>query len=346
MALSHKVHRAAPATLAAVTTEVVAGWADLLEGEEIAYAGIEAARDGRSEPLPDDLDPLVASALVANGVTSLYRHQAETWEAARRSENVVVTTGTASGKSLAFNLPVLDAIVREPKTRALYLYPTKALAQDQARALSELRLKGLKPAIYDGDTWGEQRWQIRKLVEPDPHEPRHAPRRRPSAPRPLGRCPAQPALRRRRRGARLPRGVRIARRQRSAPTAPPRADLRRRPPVPARVGDDRERGRARRSAHRRAGLRGRERHVAESRARGRHLEPAAPRSGARPACERARGRFSAHVATRLTRPEDDLLREEPQGGRADPPVHGRAGRPRDGEPSRPLSSGLHPRAAS
>jgi DEAD/DEAH box helicase domain-containing protein len=114
----------------------------------------------------------VASALVATGVTSLYRHQAEAWEAAQRRENVIVTTGTASGKSLAFNLPVLDAIARDPKTRALYLYPTKALSQDQARALAELRLKGLRPAIYDGDTPSERRWQIRKwsnviLTNPD-----------------------------------------------------------------------------------------------------------------------------------------------------------------------------------
>ena len=151
---------------------VATGWADLLEGEEIAYAGIEPAREPKLEPLPDDLDPRLASALVATGVTALYRHQAEAWEAARRGENVVVTTGTASGKSLAFNLPVLDEIVREPKTRALYLYPTKALAQDQARALAELRLKGLRPAIYDGDTPSERRWQIRKwsnvvLTNPD-----------------------------------------------------------------------------------------------------------------------------------------------------------------------------------
>ena len=153
-------------------TTLAADWADLLEGDEVAYSGIEPAREPRVEPLPDDLDPQVVSALVATGVTALYRHQAETWEAARRGENVVVTTGTASGKSLAFNLPVLDAIAREPKTRALYLYPTKALAQDQARALAELRLKGLRPAIYDGDTPGERRWQVRKwanlvLTNPD-----------------------------------------------------------------------------------------------------------------------------------------------------------------------------------
>jgi DEAD/DEAH box helicase domain-containing protein len=155
-----------------MATGIAPGWADVLDGEEIAYRGMEAARTARTEPLPADLDPRVASALVATGVTSLFRHQAEAWEAARRGENVVVTTGTASGKSLAFNLPVLDAIAREPKTRALYLYPTKALAQDQARALGELRLKGVRQAIYDGDTPGERRWQIRKwsnvvLTNPD-----------------------------------------------------------------------------------------------------------------------------------------------------------------------------------
>jgi DEAD/DEAH box helicase domain-containing protein len=155
-----------------VATELAATWEDLLDAEEIAYRGVETARQARVEPLPDDLDPRVASALVASGVTALYGHQAEAWEAAQRGENVVVTTGTASGKSLAFNLPVLDAIARKPRTRALYLYPTKALAQDQLRALAALRLKGLKPAIYDGDTPAEHRWQIRKwsnliLTNPD-----------------------------------------------------------------------------------------------------------------------------------------------------------------------------------
>jgi len=75
---------------------------------------------------------------------------------------VIVTTGTASGKSLAFNLPVLDALAREPKLRALYLYPTKALSQDQVRALTDVRVPRIRPAIYDGDTPTEQRWQIRK----------------------------------------------------------------------------------------------------------------------------------------------------------------------------------------
>jgi DEAD/DEAH box helicase domain-containing protein len=85
---------------------------------------------------------------------------------------VVVTSGTASGKSLAFSLPVLDAIAREPTARALFLYPTKALAQDQARWLARLGLRGLRPAIYDGDTPIEQRAHVRRtanaiLTNPD-----------------------------------------------------------------------------------------------------------------------------------------------------------------------------------
>jgi DEAD/DEAH box helicase domain-containing protein len=151
---------------------VTPSWLELLQGEELAHVAVEPPRTGRTEPFPDDLDPRVASALVARGISALYRHQAETWEALRAGGNTIVTTSTASGKSLAFNLPVLDLLAREPKSRALYLYPTKALAQDQARALSGFALKGVKPAIYDGDTESERRWQIRKwanviLTNPD-----------------------------------------------------------------------------------------------------------------------------------------------------------------------------------
>src|SRR5581483_4236032 len=84
------------------------------------------------------------------------------WDAAARGEHIVVTTGTASGKTLAFNLPVLDCLVRDGKSRALYLYPTKALAQDQFRTLTRYRLRALRAAIYDGDTPVEQRGQIRR----------------------------------------------------------------------------------------------------------------------------------------------------------------------------------------
>jgi DEAD/DEAH box helicase domain-containing protein len=137
-------------------------WDELLMGEELAHLTREPARDARAAPLPDDLHPRVREALETHGVETLYAHQAETWEATARGEHVIVTTGTASGKSLAFNLPVLDAIAREPKQRALYLYPTKALSQDQVRGLTELGVPRVRAAIYDGDTPTEQRWQIRK----------------------------------------------------------------------------------------------------------------------------------------------------------------------------------------
>jgi DEAD/DEAH box helicase domain-containing protein len=147
----------------------VGTWNDLLQGEELSYLGTEPARPARLASIPDELDESVRAALPFD---SLYVHQAEAWEAAARGEHVIVTTGTASGKTLAFNLPVADALAREPKLRAFYLYPTKALAQDQARALSSLGVKKLRPAIYDGDTETERRWQIRKwanviLTNPD-----------------------------------------------------------------------------------------------------------------------------------------------------------------------------------
>jgi DEAD/DEAH box helicase domain-containing protein len=149
-----------------------ATWDDLLTGEELAHLTTEAARSARLEPIPDDLDPRVSEALDAAGVTALFAHQVEAWEAAQRGEHLIVTTGTASGKTLAFNLPVLDGLARDPKQRALYLYPTKALAQDQVRSLAALGAPGLKPAIYDGDTPVAERWQVRKwanliLTNPD-----------------------------------------------------------------------------------------------------------------------------------------------------------------------------------
>ena len=162
--------RLPPVGAAALTA--VGAWESLLQGVEVAYRGVEPGRPGRSEPLPAALHPAVAEVLTTRGVTGLYAHQAETWEAVAQGESVVVTTGTASGKSIAFSLPVLDAIAREPTARALYLYPTKALAQDQARWLAGLGLKGLRPAIYDGDTPVERRAHVRRsanaiLTNPD-----------------------------------------------------------------------------------------------------------------------------------------------------------------------------------
>ncbi len=147
-------------------------WDDLLSGDEVAHRGTEPSRAARLEPPPPDLDPRVRTALATRGISGLYRQQVEAWDASGRGENVIVTTGTASGKSLAFNLPVLDAIARRPASRALYLYPTKALTQDQARNLAQFRLQGLRAAIYDGDTEIERRLQIRRsanviLTNPD-----------------------------------------------------------------------------------------------------------------------------------------------------------------------------------
>jgi DEAD/DEAH box helicase domain-containing protein len=147
-------------------------WDELLQGEELAHLTEVPARAASVVPIPDEVHPRVRGALEELGLRGLYRHQAEAFAAAARGEHLVVATGTASGKTLAFNLPVLDALAAEPKLRALYLYPTKALAQDQARALGSFRLPKLRAAIYDGDTEAERRWQIRKwsnviLTNPD-----------------------------------------------------------------------------------------------------------------------------------------------------------------------------------
>ncbi len=151
------------------------GWAIAIDparrdGRIVAESS-EGERRARPVPLPSSLDPGFAEALRRAGIESLYSHQLAALEAAARS-NLVITSGTASGKSLAFNLPVLDGIARQPKARALYLYPTKALAQDQARKLAQLRPPRLREAIYDGDTPREERPAIRRrnnlvLTNPD-----------------------------------------------------------------------------------------------------------------------------------------------------------------------------------
>ncbi|HEX6455077.1 MAG TPA: DEAD/DEAH box helicase, partial [Solirubrobacterales bacterium] len=140
------------------------------DGRIVAEAA-EEERRSRPAPLPAELHPGLAEALHRVGIDSLYTHQLRAFELAEDSD-LVITSGTASGKSLAFNLPVLNAIAARPKDRALYLYPTKALAQDQARKLAQLRPPGLREAIYDGDTPREERPAIRRrsnlvLTNPD-----------------------------------------------------------------------------------------------------------------------------------------------------------------------------------
>jgi DEAD/DEAH box helicase domain-containing protein len=149
-------------------------WARLLEagrGEQLVAQSRLGARRARTAPVSDDLHPALAEALGRTGIDALYSHQAEALAAAREG-HTIVTTGTASGKSLAFNLPVLDTLAHDPRARALYLYPTKALAQDQARKLHALGARFLRHAIYDGDTPQEERRGIRSrsnliLTNPD-----------------------------------------------------------------------------------------------------------------------------------------------------------------------------------
>src|SRR3954451_1110268 len=138
-------------------------WNDLLEaarGQQLVTTSNVSAQAAEVAGLPSDLHPALIEALRTSGVEQLYSHQAAALEAARHG-HTVVTTGTASGKSLAFNMPVLDTLAHDPRARALYLYPTKALAQDQARKLSELRARFLRHAIYDGDTPRDERRAIR-----------------------------------------------------------------------------------------------------------------------------------------------------------------------------------------
>jgi DEAD/DEAH box helicase domain-containing protein len=148
-------------------------------------------------PFPPDADPRLVTALAARGIDQLYTHQAEAFGHVLAGRNVVTITPTASGKTLCYNAPVLDAILKDPSTRALYLFPTKALAQDQLaelHALTELIAERARsedreaPEIgvftYDGDTPSDARRAIRGkahvvLSNPDmlhsgilPHHPR------------------------------------------------------------------------------------------------------------------------------------------------------------------------------
>jgi len=157
-------------------TRRIEPWSALLDAgradERLVREAFEGAREPDLVPIPADLHPDVVAGLGRAGIDALYSHQAEALEAAWEGPTIV-TTGTASGKSLCFNLPTLDVLCTDAKARALYLYPTKALAQDQVRALHALGLgKRVRPAIYDGDTKREERLAIRRranllLTNPD-----------------------------------------------------------------------------------------------------------------------------------------------------------------------------------
>ena len=132
-------------------------------------------REARYAEMPEALHPGVREALARRGVERLYSHQARAFELARAGESLVVSTPTASGKSLCYHLPVLDRLAREPDARALYLFPTKALSRDQEASLRALMKEvGLSHGAitYDGDTPGDARRAARErsgvlLTNPD-----------------------------------------------------------------------------------------------------------------------------------------------------------------------------------
>jgi len=125
-------------------------------------------------PFPSSLDPRIVEALKARGVQQLYSHQAKAFDTVAKGEHLVVVTPTASGKTLCYNLPVLQALVQQPEARVLYLFPTKALAQDQLAELMELSksLPDMRMFTYDGDTPQDARRSVRAranlvLTNPD-----------------------------------------------------------------------------------------------------------------------------------------------------------------------------------
>jgi DEAD/DEAH box helicase domain-containing protein len=133
-------------------------------GDRITGSFTIPGRDGQYAPIPDDVPDTLKLALRARGIDRLYSHQAEAWHAAQRGEHVAIVTPTASGKSLCYTLPVLAAAMAAEASKALFLFPTKALAQDQVAELLELNRAGglgVKAFTFDGDTPGDARQAIR-----------------------------------------------------------------------------------------------------------------------------------------------------------------------------------------
>ncbi|WMI72534.1 DEAD/DEAH box helicase [Aminobacterium sp. MB27-C1] len=143
--------------------------------QRICHVWQNSPIDAEYGPVPQDLDPKIVSYLQKNSI-SLYSHQAEGIKRCLAGENVIVTTPTASGKTMIFNLSVLNSMIKNKKSRAMYIYPRKALANDQMKSLlvleRDLAIR-INPAIYDGDTPQSQKGTIRtrsRLIMTNPHE--------------------------------------------------------------------------------------------------------------------------------------------------------------------------------
>ncbi|MBU0713177.1 DEAD/DEAH box helicase [bacterium] len=133
--------------------------------ENIAYVFKIEGSEGKFSPFPEDLLPEIKTVLEQRGITQLYSHQAEAWTYATNHQDFTVVTPTASGKTLTYNLPVLQEMINNPGSKALYLFPTKALSQDQmneAHDFITLLGKDIKVFTFDGDTPANARQAIRK----------------------------------------------------------------------------------------------------------------------------------------------------------------------------------------
>lgn len=133
--------------------------------DRIAHWHTIEAKEASTVPLPNDLYPNLKKALQERGMTSLYTHQYEAYETVRKHKSIVAVTPTASGKTLCYNLPVIQSIIENNRGRALYIFPTKALAQDQKSELNELIESAelqINSYTYDGDTPSSIRQKVRK----------------------------------------------------------------------------------------------------------------------------------------------------------------------------------------
>jgi DEAD/DEAH box helicase domain-containing protein len=144
-------------------TDQLAARLRLEYGELITGELVLPAKHGSYRPLPDDLDPRLVTALQQRGIERLYSHQAIAWTSLQQGRHTVIVTPTASGKTLCYNLPVLQAAL-QTQAKALYLFPTKALAQDQVAELTALNQAadlGVRAFTFDGDTPGDARKAVR-----------------------------------------------------------------------------------------------------------------------------------------------------------------------------------------
>ena len=131
----------------------------------VIYKKIINKRDADYADFPETMLPQIKEYLLQSGIKQLYQHQADMFTSAREGKNIVITTSTASGKTLSFLLPVLQEILTKPSTRAIFIYPTKALASDQYRAMLPLvdyfGESKIQIGVYDGDTPVNERRKIR-----------------------------------------------------------------------------------------------------------------------------------------------------------------------------------------